>query len=168
MSYLQDRAKIPIPHGQGSKTHGKTSLVSQFPLKLAWASTGHKMQGLTVKRGTNLVVHGHKKIPDGMYYLMLSRAQEMEQVFMENFTGVIRANPSSLEENEKLVKRSIVQSYHDNKFCAFMVNMPCLLSLENKIKFLKADTIAPKADHICIVETCLYPTEENQANFPDR
>ena len=160
--------KYQIPHGNSKKTHGKMSRVVQFPLKLAWASTGHKVQGVTVKKGTLLVVHGHKKIPNGMYYLMLSRAQEMEQVYLENFTGVIKADPLSLEENRKLVDRSIVQSYRENQFCVFMVNLPWTFSLENKIKFLQDDTYAPRADHICTVETCLGPNEDLNLNFPER
>ena len=72
-----------IPHRKSSKTHGAKANIKQFPLKLAFASTGHKVQGITIKKGNNVVVHGHEKIPNGMYYLMLSRAEEMEQVYLE-------------------------------------------------------------------------------------
>ena len=56
--------------------------VKQFPLKSAWASTAHKVQGITIKKGTNVVIHGHERIPNGMYYLMLSRVEEMEQIYI--------------------------------------------------------------------------------------
>ena len=72
-----------VPYKKNYKTHNSMCQVKQFPLKLAWGSTGHKVQGITIKKGTNVVVHGHEKIPDGMYYLMLSRAEEMEQVYIE-------------------------------------------------------------------------------------
>ena len=71
------------PYRKNYKTHSSMCQVKQFPLKLAWGSTGHKVQGITIKRGTIVVIHGHARIPNGMYYLMLSRAEEMEQVYIE-------------------------------------------------------------------------------------
>ena len=120
-----------VPHRKNYKTHGSMCQVKQFPLKLAWGSTGHKVQGITIKKGTNVVIHGHKKIPNGMYYLMLSRAEEIEQIYFEmpklkpdkpeKLKLVIKANPNSLKENENLVQRSIVPSYKGNHFSVFMV-----------------------------------------------
>ena len=81
-----------------------------------------------------------------MYYLMLSRAQEMEQIYMkmpvhektrEVLKLKIKANPDSLLENNKLIQRSIVPSYHEKDFCVFMVNID---SLKNKIIELTNDT----------------------------
>ena len=109
--------------------------IKQFPLKLAWGSTGHKVQGITIKKGTNVVIHGHERIPDGMYYLMLSRAQEMQQIYIEmpklknkseKLKLKIRANSHSLKENENLVQRSIVSFYKENYFSVFMVNIGSL------------------------------------------
>ena len=149
-----------VPYKKSYKTHGSMCQVKQFPLKAAWASTGHKVQGITIKKGTNVVIHGHEHIPDGMYYLMLSRAQEMEQVYLEmplkkkgkgkheKVKLKIKANPRSLKENENLIQRSIVPSYKENRFNIFMLN---IASLKNKIIDLKSDIHAQVADHICIV-----------------
>ena len=64
-----------------------------------------------------------------MYHLMLSRAQYMEQIYVENFTNIIKANEKSLIENENLVQRSIVPSFQNKRLNIFMVNIQ---SLENK------------------------------------
>ena len=102
------------------KTHGATCKITQFPLKLAWASTGHKVQGITIKKGTNVVAHGHKRMPECLYYMMLSRAQAMENMFVENFyPEKLKPNKEALEENERLNKRSIVPQFEEMKFCFF-------------------------------------------------
>ena len=66
---------------------------------------------------------------------MFSRAEEMEQVYIEmpklkkaNSKGEklklkIRPNPKSLKENENLVQRSIVPAYKEKRFHIFMLNI---------------------------------------------
>ena len=159
--------EYPIPHRKSNKHHGSCCKVSQFPLRLAWASTGHKVQGVTIKKGSNVVCHDHPRLPEGMMYTQLSRSQAMENVFMDGFTGKIRANPHSLEENAKLVERSIIQSYHENHFAIFMVNIG--KTLKNKLVDLQLDaSFAQKADHICVVETWIDPKAQIDINMPGR
>ena len=162
------------PYRNNQKTHGAMCQIKQFPVKLAFGSTGHKVQGITIKKGTNCIIHGHQHIPNGMYYLMLSRCEELEQVYIEmpkkpgkseEIDLVIKANPHSLAENENLVKRSIVPFYKANHFSVFMLNID---SLPNKILDLKNDPYAQVADHLCLVETWLDPNIENSFKIPGR
>ena len=167
-----------IPHRKSFKTHSAKCQIKQFPLKLSYASTGHKVQGITIKKGQNVVVHGHEKIPHGMYYLMLSRAQELEQIYIEmplkknKQTGksekidfVIKANPHSLQENENLVQRSIIPDFKSKRYCVFMVNVA---SIKNKMIDLTNDVYAQASDHICVVETWLNSNQEYSLNIPGR
>ena len=66
------------------KTHGAKVELTQFPVRLAWATTGHKVQGIT-KKGTDVMIHGHKRMPYFRMYMVLSRAEAKENVFLENF-----------------------------------------------------------------------------------
>ena len=157
--------RYQIPHRKNFKKHSAVCQLKQFPLKLAWALTGHKVQGITIKSPNKVVVHGHKKTPPGMYYVMFSRAQTLEQIYVENFTKTIKANEKSLLENTNLVNRSIVPSYRNNHFSIFMVNIQ---SLENKIVDLTNDIYASKSDHVCVVETWLKKNKKNNLNIPDR
>ena len=98
---------------------------------------------------------------------MLSRAEELEQVYIEmpkvkdtseKLTLVIRANPHSIQENENLVLRSIVPNYKTNHFA----------SLQNKLIDLTNDIYAQVSDHICVVETWLNSNTEYSLNIPER
>ena len=109
------------------RIHGTTCKITQFPLRLAWAVTGHKVQGLTIKRGSDVVAHGYKKMPNALYYVILSRAQAMENVFLKNFLPEkLKADPSALEEDCKLQERCIIPSYKDMHFQFFVVNVRSL------------------------------------------
>ena len=124
-----------------------------------------------------MVIHAHERIPHGMYYLMLSRDQEIEQVYLEmpmrkkangkseKVKLKIVADPKSLKENENLVQRSIVPSYKERHFNIFMLN---IASLKNKIVDLKSDVYAQVADHICVVETWLNPNTDYNFDIPGR
>ena len=56
----------------------------QFPLKLAYAATAHKIQGLTVKKPSCLVLNLNTCLEPAMVYVMLSRVQSISQLFILN------------------------------------------------------------------------------------
>ena len=105
---------------------------------------------------------------------MLSRAQEIEQVYLEmpklknkseKLKLKIRANLHLLKENENLVQRLIVPTYKENHFSIFMVNIN---SLQNKIIELTNDIYAQVSDHVCVVETWLNPNTDYDFDIPGR
>ena len=109
------------------RIHGATCKVMQFPSKLAWVVTGHKVQGLTIKRGSNIICHGYKKMPNALYYAMLSIAQSKENVFLENFLpDKLKANPGSVEVDQRLHERCLIESYKQMQFNFFILNIRSL------------------------------------------
>ena len=89
------------------KSHYKTYKITQFPIRVAEASTAHKYQGLTVESYHNLVLHGYPRMPAGMAYVMLSRAKNIESVYLHpSFkTNKILCNKEAKEQSLQLDQR---------------------------------------------------------------
>ena len=64
------RHEFDYVYGKKEFKHAVKKKIKQFPLRLSWAITCHKMQGQTIKTGSKLVVHWHTKLQDGMAYVM--------------------------------------------------------------------------------------------------
>ena len=147
----------------GTQNHGAKVKVTQYPLRLAWGCTGHKVQGVSIKKGTDVVAHFHKRLPPGLGYTMMSRAEAKDNLFLENFDPKkLRPNPEALLEDEKLQERSIVPSYENMSFSFFILN---IRSLSKHFVDLKNDMFAQKSDHICVVETWIEPDAFDISNL---
>ena len=145
------------------KTHGCSYKITQFPLRLAWGSTAHKVQGLEFKKGSDIITHGDVKMPNCMYYVMLSRAQALENVYNKNFLpDKLEANPDALEEDGKLMERSIVPFYEKIHFSFLVLN---IRSLSKHFIDICQDMHAKRANHICLVETWIKPDQGSTIDF---
>ena len=77
------RQKIRYHLGSSGKNkHAATATVFQFPVKLALAITGDKIQGQIVKKGSKVVVSFSKRIPPALGYTMISRTELLEDLFI--------------------------------------------------------------------------------------
>ncbi|MDM8159314.1 AAA family ATPase [Labilibaculum sp. K2S] len=104
---------------------------SQFPLKLAWAITIHKSQGLTFERA---VIDANAAFAHGQVYVALSRCKSLEGLVLKStlsksgiicdnavskFTQNIEANPPGEENLENSIRKYQFQlleelfSFHD-------------------------------------------------------
>ena len=59
-----------------------TARVIQFPVKVAFATTAHKIQGQTVKKPEKVVIDLRSVFQPAMAYVMLSRVESIEQLFI--------------------------------------------------------------------------------------
>lgn len=72
----------------------------QIPLRLAWAITAHKSQGMTLDK---VVIHLAGVFEYGQAYVMLSRAKSKEGLFIANGNKqCIRAHPDALKFYEEI------------------------------------------------------------------
>ena len=145
---------------KGRKTHGCTGKIEQFPLRLAWASTAHKLQGQTIGEHSNLVAHGHSRMPKGMAYVMLSRCANFQSVYIDEQFDIdkIVCDDKALEATNDLVEKDILPSFQKLDFDFFMVNVR---SLKHHLKDLEDDVFATKSKIVAVVETWLDPSKDN-------
>ena len=145
-----------IPGRSSNSKHGATVTVTQVPLNLGYAFTAHKLQGVTLKKGTDLFIHKTAWIKPGMAYVMLSRCEDIENVFLDNEFPLkcIKAEAHSLQETKRLENKDISVELAKKKFDIYYQN---IASLRNKMEDLQNDIHPQQSDVICLVETWLEP-----------
>ena len=148
---------IPTSKKSGS-SHGCKVKVTQFALRLSWASTCHKVQGDTIPLGLNLVANGHENIPAAMQYVMMSRVSDIENLYIsKNFDlDKVRCIKKSLQEKERLdglFDQKVVKEYD----LTFMN----IRSLRANYQDLLCEPLVVNSKVLCLAETWIYPKEEN-------
>jgi ATP-dependent exoDNAse (exonuclease V) alpha subunit len=82
----------------------KRASASQIPLRLAWAITVHKSQGMTLDAAR---VDLSKAFVEGMGYVALSRVRSMEHLALDGLNGMaLRVSPLAKQIDADLRKRS--------------------------------------------------------------
>ena len=141
----------------------------QFPLRLAWACTCHRLQGTTIKKGSNLIIHGNKKtkMPKNMYYVMLSRCSSPHNVFLDEMVDFehISCNQKALDEKNRLDEQSETIKVQNTQLDIFFVN---IRSYSNHQEDLECDLFAKNSDCICLAETWIYPNQQLNHSFPNK
>ena len=166
-----DRVALQYTLRKKSGDVGTTATVIQFPIKLAFAITSHKIQGQTIKSPKKVVLDIHSVFEDAQAYVMLSRVQQLEQVFI---LGV-------LEESKIRTSKIALQELHRMRLISANRNpSPWQKDQENvmKIVSLNCAGLAPhfidimsdehmmKADVIHLIETSLVEGNDEQFQIP--
>ena len=145
---------------------GTTATVIQFPVKLAFAITSHKIQGQTVPSPMTVALDTESIFEDAQAHVMLSRVQQMDQVFIvEKFNeSKIRTSKTALDENKRLEEISINKNpspWDSNNCMSIKVVALNCAGLKAHIEDIKTDNKLMKADIIHLIETSLNEHEEN-------
>jgi hypothetical protein len=155
--------------GAGKKAHNAQAKIVQFPLRLAWASTAHKMQGQTVKAGTKVVLHWSSRFPNGMFYVMLGRSQRLEDILIAGHYDEkqIKCDSDAKEVSEELFKKAInnvanLDPWFHSQTSFLKVVMVNIRSLNAHLGDIAADPIMMSSDLIFLCETWVFPAEDTE------
>jgi hypothetical protein len=86
--------------------------ISQYPLRLAWAITIHKSQGMSLDAAEIDLSDSFER---GMGYVALSRVRSLDGLFLKGINDVaLEVNPEVLEFDKKFRKLSDTSSFHIN------------------------------------------------------
>ncbi|XP_065926121.1 uncharacterized protein [Magallana gigas] len=137
----------------------------QFPLKLSWACTAHKVQGMTTDK---VVVNLDRTFAAGQAYVALSRVTSKNGLFIETadedkLKKKIYADPdvkASLSTMQRFIPSGISgigQIKTEDCKTILLLNVQ---SLRAHIQDIKSDNRLRKADLICLTETWLRDQED--------
>ena len=158
---------VPIkPHKNNVdiKLHKKAVTLTreQIPLKLSWAVTVHKVQGQT----TSQAVISMKYHTPAMAYVALSRVRSIDGMYLEDYDSskIVCDNGISKEIAKMplcdLSMSNPLTNVDHNKY--FIIAHHNIQSLNAHIDDLRPNKELRKAHIICLSETWLGHTEENQ------
>ena len=141
--------------------------VYQFPIKLAFAVTAHKIQGQSIPKPLKVAVDMGGTFTPSQAYVMLSRVEDIEQiVIMQDFKDTsVRIDPKALAElkemNERCINRN-PEPWRDGKEGTRIAALN-IMNLRNSHRYLVQDPTLKFADIVCLSETWMNEGEEGFA-----
>ncbi len=125
----------------------------QFPIRLAWACTVHKVQGLTVDKA---VVSMKKIFAPGQAYVALSRVTSLDGLIIQDFKEKAIFAKDNIKEALQTMPPFIAscETTETSKFKIMLHNVEGLIP---HISDIRQDKRYYEADMICVTETWLKP-----------
>ena len=150
-----------LSQSRHSKGASSVATVLQFPIRLAYGATAHKIQGHTVRKPSCLVVDLVTWLQPAMAYVMLSRIQCLDQLFIIDSVPENKIKPwqEAINELERLNSISLNRRETDNN--SLKVTSLNVSSLNKHFDDLIGDQQLTSSDIICIQETWLAKTFNN-------
>ena len=142
-----------------------TANIEQFPVRINYASTAHKIQGQTVKAGSKVIIHWNKQMHNqkGMSYVMLGRTQVLDDIHIlgeVDFKG-IQCSKAALEESKRLFQMFTTREQKEHEFLSlhWKISYLNVRSLKCHRKDILRDNHLMVSDILSFGETWLEPGE---------
>nr|XP_034322603.1 ATP-dependent DNA helicase pif1-like [Crassostrea gigas] len=145
----------------------KSVVRHQFPLKLSWACTAHKVQGMTTK---SVVVNLDRTFSPGQAYVAISRVTSKDGLFIETNDESVLQKKIYADLDVKLALKSMERYILDEDWICNVAkngNYKTILlfnvqSLRGHFEEINCDNRLMKADFVCLTETWLKEEEDIQ------
>ena len=154
--------KIEYTFSESKKSYSSSApaIALQFPLKLAWAITAHKIQGQTVAAPLSLVVDMTKVFEAAQTYVMLSRVQELNQLYIVKSVKREKIYPDAkaLAEYEQMKLKALKRKHINNNFILKITSLN-IRSLKKHMVDLISEPQIQNSDVVLVQQTCLKKDE---------
>lgn len=151
--------------GANRTQQSASAAIYQFPVKLAFACTAHKMQGQTIAKPKKVVMDIESCFQDGMAYVMLSRTCLLEQIFILNKLEErwLKVSEKALRELERLHSKSLNKNptnWNNLKIEGIRIASLNIRSLRKHLEDVRIDSRLMCGDLVCLQETWIYENED--------
>ena len=165
-----EKVKWEYPLKKRGGKGGSSATVIQFPVRLAYAVTCHKMQGQTISQPAKVALDLINLLPDksALAYVSLSRAKELKQIHIVNaFKDTsIRCSADAKAELRRLEKISINSNpspyFKKDEMSIKVATLNCR-GLQAHINNINSDHFLADATLINLLETSL---DQGQQRMP--
>ena len=137
---------------QQNLSASSTATAINFPIRLASSLTSHKVQGQTIKPPKSVVLNFQHARKPAQVYVMLSRAQKLDQVFIidDLYLNNWKASYDAMEELERLKENSLNKDIDpEDSITIASLNCHSLRKHFDDVKLIRG------VDVFCIQETWL-------------
>jgi len=148
-----EKVNFSFSISQSKKSIVNTASVIQFPIRLAFACTAHKVQGITVPKPLKAIINVKDTFAAAMVYVMLSRVCALLQLIILNEFDKAKMYPNvkALEELTRLEEVNSKQ-IEENITVSKIYSLNCR-SLKKHYDDIKSDEDILESDVICLQET---------------